>query len=136
MKESQYKSKLKKDIIFFNEGVLIKSITDRFNKGISDLLIWHQSTSIALELKFVNKIGPRQTGILSHKFTPHQIAFISQFNSTGNKAFGVVGTPKISYIIPEKYLIDRGGQVYKSDLDRLDKIVKKKGKWELRLLNL
>lgn len=129
MKESQFKSEFKKGLEFYNPGILIRCISDRFVRGISDLLIWYMGSSMAIELKYLPSIParPRTAEMLNHPFSDNQVGFLISMLSTGNSALGVVGIDKDAYIIHPNYIASSKGQVLYADLASFPRLSKGRG---------
>ena len=77
-------------------------ISDRFQNGVSDFLLIKEGKAVALEVKFLKKVGSGESRLLSHPFTGTQLSFFKNFALSGGKAFGLIAVAEQRkvYILP------------------------------------
>lgn len=74
--------------------------SDKFTVGISDFIIWGRGRSVALESKFISKIPSEGSKLLQHTFSGAQVTFLESIGLSGNRAFGLVATDLLIYLVP------------------------------------
>ena len=83
---------------------------DKFRSGVSDFLLWRRGYSIALETKFVKKLGGDSSLLLKHVFSGPQRTFLESVALSGNEAFGLVAVDeaRTMYLIPSEEIPESG----------------------------
>lgn len=83
---------------------------DKFRSGVSDFLIFHARTTLALENKFIREWPGDNVLLLSHEFDGTQQTFLESVSLSGNRAFGLVGvgSEKAMYAIHWSYIPKKG----------------------------
>ena len=133
MKESRFQKLIVESLKLHNPHILIKPITDRYSRGICDLLMWYKRSSVGIELKYIDKPYSK-VKVLRHPFSDLQMMFLDQLRGTGNLAVGIIGVGDIAYIISPDYLAAKRGQVMVDDLETFNSYKRIKGEgWRLIL---
>lgn len=131
MNETRFKSSLSSSLREFNPGIKVLSVSDRYHGGVSDLIIWYLGSSMAIELKYVDKISG--VNLLSHPFTKLQYEFLKDIHDTGNSSIGIVGTKREFFIIPYQETQLNGGKLFVRDISKYGRVEKKGKYWPIIL---
>ena len=100
--ENEFNRHLSKELKKLKPKTFHLKVSDRFQSGVSDFLLIRDGRAVALEVKFVKKVGSGEAKLLSHPFTGPQLSFFRNVVGSGGKAFGLiaVGSERKFYLIP------------------------------------
>lgn len=109
--ENAFNRHLGSELVKFRPGVFYQKISDRFNIGISDFLIWSNGRTLALETKFTQKVEPTKKKMLNRPFTGAQITFLENMALAGNTSYGYIaeGESKSGWMVPYQSIKEAGG---------------------------
>lgn len=88
--ENDFNAYLSKELRRYIPDLHFIKASDKHIAGVPDFILWSESTSRGLEVKFIKEFPKTERGkVLKHAFGGKQISFLSHMEKTANHGFGL-----------------------------------------------
>jgi len=107
-----------------SQGVYALKVSDRFQVGIADFIVWRNGKSVAHENKAISDFPKTDKLILKHVFDGAQTTWLETFELAGNRSYGIIVVLKLGkfYVFDRKH-IPLSGNFKMSEFDAIPKKV-------------
>lgn len=108
--EHEFNAYITKTIKKMGTDYKIIKTSDRFKLGLADWLLIHKGRAIAIESKFIKKVGLRG-GLLSHPLSPVQYSFLKSIELAGGLSYVLLGIRDSNEMLCFDYRALKGGNM-------------------------
>lgn len=122
--EGEFNAWMSKEYKRKSPDVFAIKVSDRFQAGIADFMVWRNGKSIAHENKAIMNFPQTDKLILKHVFDGVQQTWLETFELAGNRSYGIIAVLKLGkfYVFDRKY-IPPSGNFKMSEFQAIPKLV-------------